>query len=394
MNILIAPNAFKESLTAMEAAEAISAGVRVIFPRARLTLVPIADGGDGTLETVVAGTRGRILKTNVLNPLGTRITAEFGITGDGKTAIIEMSRASGLALVPPGKRDPLVTTSYGTGELIRAALQRNVRSIILGIGGSATVDGGIGALQALGVDFMDRRGKSVGWGGNGLLDTCQIRLEGADPRLKHTRLMVACDVENPLVGRRGAAAVFGPQKGATPRTVRQLDKGLSRLARLIAGVTGAEVAGMPGSGAAGGIAGSLHGLLGAQLKPGSELVFDLLHLRKIIPKMDLVITGEGRLDFQTRFGKAPGVLAKIAREFNVPVVGLAGSLGQDLKSLYDYGFSSLFSITDSPMTLETAMENAESLLQSAAHQVARTLKLAESLGSKRGSKRKGRPQLI
>ena len=394
MNILIAPNAFKESLTAIEAGEAISAGVRVIYPRAKLTLVPIADGGDGTLETVVAGTRGRILKARVLNPLGNRITAEFGITGDGKTAIIEMSRASGLVLVPPGKRDPMVTTSYGTGELIRAALERDVRSIILGIGGSATVDGGIGALQALGVEFMDRRGKPVGWGGNGLLEICQIRLECADPRLKHTRLMVACDVDNPLVGRRGAAAVFGPQKGATPRMVLQLDKGLSRLARLIAAVTGAEVAATPGSGAAGGIAGSLHGLLGAQLKPGSELVFELLHLDKIIPKMDLIITGEGRIDFQTRFGKGPGALAKIAREFNIPVVGLAGSLGQDLESLYDNGFSSLFCIVDSPMTLESAMEKAAPLLQSAAQQVARTLKLAEGLGSQRSSKRKGRPKRI
>lgn len=393
MNILIAPNAFKESLTAMEAADAISAGVRAILPRARLTLVPIADGGDGTLETVVAGTKGRILKARVLDPLGQRITAEYGVTGNGRTAIIEMSRASGLALVPPGKRNPMVTTSYGTGELIRAALDQNVKNIVLGIGGSATVDGGIGALQALGVAFLDDRQRAVRPVGAGLLRVQRIQLNKLDPRLKKVQLMVACDVENPLVGPQGAAAVFGPQKGATPQMVRQLDEGLGRLARLIAVATGAEVARIPGSGAAGGIAGSLHGLLGARLKPGSELIFDLLDLRRIIPKMNLIITGEGRIDFQTQFGKAPGALAKIGRKSNVPVIGLAGSLGNGLESLFETGFSSLFSIVDSPMSLQTAMERAASLLEATAQQVARTLRMAQVFPSERAIPGKRRSHL-
>ncbi len=375
LRILVAPNAFKESLSALEAAKAITAGILKILPRAQITQVPIADGGDGTLEVVVAGTGGKTYKAQVLNPLGNEITAEYGITGDGKTAIIEMSRASGLALVPLSKRDPMLTTSYGTGQLIQAALGRGVEKIILGIGGSATVDGGIGALQSLGVAFLDEKGKPVGFGGQGLLAVEQIDLSGLNPLLKRVRILVACDVDNPLIGPKGAAAVFGPQKGARPSMVKRLDKGLNKLAQSIHKSRGADVSNLPGAGAAGGISGSFKGLLGAQLRPGSDLVFELLKVKEIVPNMDLVITGEGKIDFQTPFGKGPGVLAKIASKYRVPVIGLAGAVSENIEDLFANGFSAVFSIINRPMELDYALRHACPLMESAAEQVARLIRL-------------------
>ena len=373
LRILVAPNAFKESLSAIDAARAIAKGVRRGLPKAQVTEIPIADGGDGTLEAVISGTSGRILKARIVGPLGNRITAEYGITGDNKTAVIEMSRASGLALVPPEKRNPMRTTSFGTGQLICAALDRGVNRILLGIGGSATVDGGIGALQALGVSFLDRQGKPVGHGGAGLLAIESIDLSHLPPGLKQVDVLVACDVDNPLTGPKGAAAVFGPQKGATPVMVKELDHALARLAALIARTTGRQVEPIPGAGAAGGIAGSLLGLLGAKLRPGSELVFDLLKLDKIVPKMDWVITGEGQIDFQTQFGKGPGMLAKLAARHGVPVVGIAGSIADNAGKLSSKGFTALFSITNRPMDLATAMQGAPQLMEKIAEQVARMI---------------------
>jgi glycerate 2-kinase len=375
LKILVAPNAFKESLSAMEAVEAISQGILRVLPDAQIIKIPIADGGDGTLEAVVAGTRGKVCRSRVLDPLGRRITAEYGITGDGKTAIIEMSRASGLALVPPHKRNPMHTTSYGTGELIKAALKNRVQNILLGIGGSATVDGGIGALQALGVDFMDKKGQPVAPGGEGLLSLNHIDLKRLDPHLRQVRLLVACDVDNPLTGPKGSAAVFGPQKGATPEMVKKLDKALARLAELIHTLTGEDVAGIPGAGAAGGIAGSLKGLLGAQLRPGSDLVFDLLKVKSILPKVELVITGEGRIDFQTLFGKGPGMLAKLAKRHRIPVIGIAGAVAEPIDQLFHQGFTAIFSIVNRPMELEFAMQNAASLMRSSAEQIARVIRM-------------------
>jgi len=374
LNILVAPNAFKESLSASDAARAIAKGVLRGLPNARITEVPIADGGDGTLEAVITGTGGRILKARVTGPLGNSITAEYGITGDGKTAVIEMSRASGLALVPPAERNPMHTTSLGTGELIRAALERGASRILLGIGGSATVDGGIGALEALGVSFLDRHGKPVDHGGAGLLAIETIELSHLHPKLKRVEILVACDVDNPLTGPKGAAAVFGPQKGATPDMVKQLDHGLERLAAMISQTTGRKFARIPGTGAAGGIAGSFLGLLGARLRPGSELVFDLLKLDKIVPTMDWVITGEGQIDFQTQFGKGPGMLAKLAARHGVPVVGIAGSVADDAGKLSRKRFTALFSLTNRPMDLATAMQEAPRLMERIAEQVARLMR--------------------
>ncbi|MSO23489.1 MAG: glycerate kinase [Acidobacteria bacterium] len=374
LRILVAPNAFKESLSAGDAARAIARGLRRGLPNARVTEVPIADGGDGTLEAVITETGGRILKAKVTGPLGNRITAEYGITGDGQTAVIEMSRASGLALVPLAERNPMHTTSLGTGELIRAALDRGASRILLGIGGSATVDGGIGALQALGVSFLDHHGKPVGQGGAGLLAIETIELNHLHPKLKRVDILVACDVDNPLTGPKGAAAVFGPQKGATPAIVVQLDHGLERLAAMISQTTGRKFARIPGTGAAGGIAGSFLGLLGARLRPGSELVFDLLKLDTIVPTMDWVITGEGQIDFQTQFGKGPGMLAKLAARHGVPVVGIAGSVADDAGKLSRKGFTALFSLTNRPMDLATAMQEAPRLVERIAEQVARLIR--------------------
>jgi glycerate kinase len=374
LRILVAPNAFKESLSAIDAARAMAKGIRRGLPNARITEVPIADGGDGTLEAVISGTGGRILKAKVTGPLGNKITAEYGITGDGKTAVIEMSRASGLALVPAARRNPMRTTSFGTGQLIQAALGRGVNRILLGIGGSATVDAGIGALQALGVSFLDRHGKPVGHGGAGVLAIARIELSGLNTSLKRTEILVACDVDNPLIGPKGAAAVFGPQKGATPAMVKKLDHGLARLAALITRKTRKDFARIPGTGAAGGIAGSFLGLLGARLRPGSELVFDLLKLDRIVPKMDWVITGEGQIDFQTQFGKGPGMLAKLAARHGVPVIGIAGSVAENAGELSKKGFTALFSITNRPMDLATAMKEGPALMERTAEQVARMIR--------------------
>ena len=358
----------------MDAAAAISRGLLKVLPKSRITQLPIADGGDGTLEAVVEGTRGKIFRARVLDPLGKKIFAEYGLTGDGKTAVIEMSRASGLALVPTSRRNPMLSTSYGTGQLIRASLKRGVRDIILGIGGSATVDGGVGALQALGIDFLDRRGKPVGWGGNGLKSIARIDMGRITPLLKRARILVACDVDNPLVGPRGSAAVFGPQKGATPGMVRKLDQYLGKLGQLIQETTGRDVSQVAGSGAAGGIAGGFMGLLGARLSPGSDLVFDLLKVEEQVKKADLAFTGEGQIDFQTPFGKGPGMLAKIAKENGVPVIGIAGSVAGDVGGLYDQGFTALFSIVASPLTVEAAIQKADQLLEAQSEQVARLLR--------------------
>jgi len=358
----------------MDAAAAISRGLLKVLPDSRITQLPIADGGDGTLEAVVEGTHGKIFRARVLDPLGKKIFAQYGLTGDGKTAVIEMSRASGLALVPTSQRNPMLCTSYGTGQLIKAALKRGVQDIILGIGGSATVDGGVGALQALGIEFLDRRGRPVGWGGNGLKSIARIDMDRINPLLKRARILVACDVDNPLVGPRGSAAVFGPQKGATPGMGRKLDERLGRLGRLIQQTTGRDVSQVAGSGAAGGIAGGFMGLLGARLSPGSDLVFDLLRVEEQVKRADLIFTGEGQIDFQTPFGKGPGMLAKIARENGVPVIGIAGSVAGDVGGLYDQGFTALFSIVASPLTVEAAIQNAEQLLEAQSEQVARLLR--------------------
>jgi glycerate kinase len=378
MKVVIAPDSFKESLTAPQVAEQIAAGFREVFPDADYVLVPLADGGEGTVQAMVAATGGRTVPVSVTGPLGTQVTAFYGLAGDGRTAVIEMAAASGLMLVPPGQRNPLLTTSYGTGELIRAALAAGVNRIVVGIGGSATNDGGAGMLQALGMKLLDREGGEIGFGGGALSGLAGMDAGSLDPRLGEVTIDVACDVDNPLLGERGASAVFGPQKGATPEMVAQLDANLSHYAAVISRDLGAEVAGAAGAGAAGGMGAALL-TLGGRLRPGIEIILDAVDFETIARDADLIITGEGRIDSQTVSGKAPVGVARIAKRLGKPVIGIAGSLAADAAMVYAHGINAVFSIVPRPCSLEDALENAAANIRLAARNIAETIRLARGM---------------
>ena len=336
--------------------------------------IPIADGGEGTVEALVTATGGRLCQTDVAGPLENRITALWGILGDGKTAVIEMAAASGLPLVPMSQRNPRITTTYGTGELILAALDAGLRKIIIGIGGSATNDGGTGMARALGVRFTDHDGKELTEGGAALARLKQIDLTGLDPRLLETELTVACDVDNPLCGPRGASAVFGPQKGATPDLVKELDSALAHYSVIAQEATGRQVAELSGAGAAGGLGAGLMFFTPAKLKPGVGIVLDAVGFAEIVKAADFVITGEGRTDFQTAFGKAPVGVAKVAKQFNVPVFCLSGGLGEGADDVLAQGIDAVMSICEGPMSLEECMKTGSSLIESGSARLCRIIK--------------------
>ena len=384
MKIVIAPDSYKESLSAAEVALAIEAGFREVFPDACFCRMPVADGGEGTVDAMVAATGGCRVAARVTGPLGAPVEAFYGLTGDGATAIIEMAAASGLALVPPGLRNPLLTTSFGTGELIRAALDAGARHLIIGIGGSATNDGGAGMLQALGVALVDGAGRALGPGGGGLGELAQIRLDGLDPRLAACRIEVACDVDNPLTGERGASVVFGPQKGATPAMVQRLDANLAHFAAVLQQALGGAVADVPGAGAAGGMGAALLGVLGARLRPGIEIVTTALGLEVAVADADLVIVGEGRLDAQSLHGKAPLGVARIARRHGKPVIAIAGSLGDDVAALRAHGIDAFFSVVRRPCSLEDALAGAADNLHAAARNIAAALCVGGGLPTGQG----------
>jgi len=365
VKICVAPDSFKESLTAVEAAEWMARGVRRACPDCEIDAVPMADGGEGTVAALVNATGGSVERAEVTGPLGERVEAAFGVLGDGATAVIEMAAASGLELVPPGRRNPMLATTYGTGELIGAALDTGARRIIVGIGGSATVDGGVGMAQALGAHFCDESGDEVGRGGQALADIARIDLTHLDGRACRSTIEVACDVDNPLTGPSGAAPVYGPQKGATAEMVERLDRNLAHLAAVVRRDLGRDVEHIPGAGAAGGLGAGLVAFLGARLRPGVEIVMEAVGLRRRMAGCDLVITGEGKLDAQTAHGKAPAGVAGIARELNVPVLALAGSV-EDHDRLAASGFTACFSIVDRPMTADEAFGKAGELLARAA----------------------------
>ena len=358
MKIIIAPDSYKESLTAMEVATAIEAGFRQVMPTAEYIKLPMADGGEGTVQSLVDASNGSIIEHQVTGPLGEQVPAFFGIMGDGKTAVIEMAAASGLHLVSPNLRNPMLTTSYGTGELILAALDHGVDHIIVGIGGSATNDGGIGMAQALGVQLLDNKGQALGFGGQALAQLASIDITTVDPRLAHIKLEVACDVDNPLCGKKGASHIFGPQKGATPAMVAELDQHLAHYAAIIKRDLAIDVKDMAGAGAAGGMGAALLGLFNAQLRSGIEIVIDAVHLGDIIKDADLVITGEGRIDSQTIHGKTPIGVARTAKKYHKPVIGIAGCLSQDCGVVYDHGIDAVFSVVPAAMSLEHAFNNA------------------------------------
>jgi glycerate 2-kinase len=379
MRVVVAPDSFKGSATALAVAEAIERGVRAVFPGAEVVKVPIADGGEGTVDALVVATKGRIEERTVRGPLGEPVRARWGVLGDGATAVLEMAAASGLPLVPKERRDPRVTTTYGTGELVRAALDAGLAKLVVGIGGSATNDGGTGLARALGARFLDEAGKELPEGGAALARLARIDLAGLDPRLARAQVTVACDVDNPLTGPRGASAVYGPQKGATPQMVKELDAALGRYAEVARAATGRDVAGEPGAGAAGGLGAGLLFFTPARLRPGVSIVLETTGFEALVEAADLVITGEGRTDFQTAMGKAPVGVAAAAKRHGVPVVCLSGGLGEGADDVLSRGIDALASIVPGPMTLEECMARGPELVEAAAVRLCRLLKVGAAL---------------
>ena len=377
MKIVIAPDSYKESLSALEVASAIEAGFREIFPEAEYVKIPVADGGEGTVEAMVAATQGTIVRLTVTGPLGKPVEAFYGLSGDERTAFIEMAAASGLELVPAAQRDPLITTSFGTGELIKDALDRGVDHFIIGIGGSATNDGGSGMMQALGAQLLDEHGKQIAYGGGALPQLARIDIEQLDKRIKQCRFEVACDVSNPLTGDKGASAIFGPQKGATPELVQQLDKALEHYATLIHRDLDIDVLHIDGGGAAGGMGAALHAFCQAELRSGIEIVTEALGLAEQVKDADLVITGEGRIDSQSINGKVPIGVAKVAKQFNKPVIGIAGSLTADVGVVHQHGLDAVFSVLFSICSLDDALANAAQNVRLTARNVAAVIKLGK-----------------
>jgi len=379
MRIIVAPDSFKGSVSALGVAEAMERGIHAVFPEAEVIKVPIADGGEGTVEALVAATAGRLMHTKVTGPMGAPLSAHWGVSGDGLTGFIEMASASGLPLVPKERRDPRIASTFGTGELMKAALDAGLRRLVVGIGGSATNDGGSGMARALGVRFLDSGDHDLPEGGAALARLARIDLSGLDPRLAEASILVACDVDNPLCGPRGASAVYGPQKGATPEMVAELDGALAVLARVATDVTGRDIASSPGAGAAGGLGAGLLFFTPASLRPGVSIVLETTGFETLIQDVDLVITGEGRTDFQTAMGKAPVGVAEVARRHGVPVICLSGGLGDGADEVLDHGIDALVSTVPQPMTLEACMAQGATLVEAAAARVCRLLKVGLSL---------------
>ncbi|MFG0607470.1 glycerate kinase [Vibrio mimicus] len=371
MKVVIAPDSFKESLTAKQVCDAIQAGLARVWNDAKFVTIPVADGGEGTVQSLVDATQGRIVEVNVIGPQGKRVEAFYGMLGDNQTAVIEMAAASGLHHVPIAQRDPKLTTSFGTGELIRHALDQGVTKLIIGLGGSATNDGGVGMLAALGARFTNADGEPIQLTGGGLRELANIDLSDFDPRLQHCDLLVACDVNNPLCGDKGASAVFGPQKGATPDDVRLLDGALQQFGLLTEKVTGKAVLQSVGAGAAGGMGAALLAYTHATLRPGIEIVLETVGLVHQVCDADLVITGEGRIDSQTVHGKTPMGVAKVAKRFDVPVIALAGCTGDNYQAVYQCGIDAVFAAVPRAMSLEEALKESDFNLADLAENVAR-----------------------
>ena len=375
MKIVIAPDSYKGSIYASDAARAMEDGVRRVLPDAEVVLVPVADGGDGTLETLVETSGGRIITSEVTGPLGEPVSAQWGAMGDGVTAVAEMARTSGLALVRLEDRDPLNATTYGLGEVILEALEAGYRRFILGIGGSATNDAGAGMAQALGVRLLDADGAALPPGGAALARLARIDTSGLDSRAVEAEFDVACDVNNPLTGPEGASAVYGPQKGATPEMIKQLDAALANFAEVVKRDLGADVDGVTGSGAAGGLGGGIMAFLGGRLRPGVDIVLDTVDLESRLDGADLIITGEGCMDFQTVYNKAPIGVARLAGERNIPVIGVSGSLGDGFTDVHEHGIAAAVAITHAPMTLDEATDRVAELIASATEQAVRLVRV-------------------
>lgn len=373
MKVLIAMDSFKGSLSSLEAAESVEKGIKKVYTGASIYKLGVADGGEGTTQAVVDCLGGRYISREVAGPLGERITARYGIVNED-TAIIEMAEASGLCLIPEGRRNPFITSTYGTGELILDAMDKNCSKIIIGIGGSATNDGGAGMAMAMGARLLNARGTSIGTGGGALGELECIDIGGLDARLKQTQIMAACDVSNPLCGENGASKVFGPQKGATPDMVERLDKNLYHFSEIIKRDLHMEICNTPGAGAAGGLGGGLMAFCGAKQYKGVDLILDILRIDNMIENSDIVITGEGRIDGQTVYGKVPVGVAARAQKHNRPVFAIAGFLDKGAELVYEHGIDSVASAMAGPMSVQEAMAQAPKLVEEASERLFRVIR--------------------
>ncbi|MDX9975449.1 MAG: glycerate kinase [FCB group bacterium] len=371
MRIAIAPDSFKECASSTRVAEAIAAGTRRACPEADLDLIPVADGGEGTVEALVRATGGRIVEHRATGPLGSPLDAFYGILGDGKTAVVETAAAAGLHRVPKDARDPRIATTRGTGELIRHALDAGYRRIIIALGGSATNDCGAGMAQALGYSLRDADGAELPPGGAALARLALIDVSSVHPALRESEIVAACDVDNPLCGPRGASRVYGPQKGATPDAVEELDAALQHAGEIIARDLDIAVLDVPGAGSAGGLGAGVLAFGGGKLRRGIEIVDEATGLEERLSRADLVITGEGGLDYQTAHGKTPVGVAQLAKRHGVPVVALAGRLGEGYRTVYEHGIDAAFAIGSEPMSLAEAIERVDDLLANAAEAAVR-----------------------
>jgi len=372
--VVVAPDSFKGSMSANTAARAIARGIEKADPEAVIDVVPIADGGEGTVDALVKATGGRYVEVEVADPLGRPVKARYGLIGEDSMAVIEMAAASGLPLLKPEERNPMKTSTFGTGQLILDAIGHGIRNVVIGIGGSATVDGGTGMAAALGAQFLDSAGNALPCRGETLSDIRSIDVSRMHPRLRRVKFTVACDVKNPLTGPEGAAAVYGPQKGATPEMVKILDAGLANLAACIRRDIGIEVETVPGAGAAGGLGAGLLAFLGAGLVPGVDMVLSAANFEERLRGIDVVFTGEGRVDGQSAYGKATAGVAQAAWEQSIPVILLAGAIGKGAEALREIGVVAMFSIAQGPATESELMANGEALLERAAEEAFRAYK--------------------
>ena len=373
MKFVLAPDSFKESMTAKEVCIAMENGIRKIYKDVECIHVPMADGGEGTVQSLVDATEGVLYKEEVTAPLENKVIATYGILGDGETAIIEMAEASGLQLVPREKRNPLITTSYGTGELIISALNKGVKKILIGLGGSATNDAGVGMLQALGIRFIDEDGQDVGFGGGELSKIVDIDMSSFDNRILNVDIEVACDVKNPLTGENGASFVFGAQKGGNKETLEELDSNLKHYAEVVKRDMGKEIDKVEGAGAAGGLGAALIGFCNGKLESGIDLVIKYSNLEEKVKDADFVFTGEGSIDFQTKFGKTPIGVAKVAKKYNIPVIAFGGRIGEGIDELYSLGIDSVIGITPGVISLDEALSKGKDNLEISAENVVRIL---------------------
>ncbi len=379
MKVVAAIDSFKGSMTSLEVSEAFEKGVKKVYKDAEFLKIPLADGGEGTVKALIDNLDGEMVNIRVKDPLMRDVDSFYGISGDGKTAVIEMAAASGLPLLDSDERDPMKASTYGTGELIKDALEKGCREFIIGIGGSATNDAGIGMLSALGYIFLDENGDELNPNGENLLKIKSFRDDKVMKEVSEAKFLIACDVDNPFYGSNGAAYVYGKQKGATEEMIKILDKGMENFSNVIKDIKESDISNISGAGAAGGLGGAFMAFFNSELKPGIDIITEKIELEKSIKGSDYVITGEGRIDFQTAMGKTPSGVAKLAKKYGIPVIAIGGSVDDEIGNIYECGITAAFSIIDSPMTLNEAMDtkNAQRLVEKTAEQIFRVIKSNE-----------------